>query len=177
MDSVLDTLLHCISELVPFDRATVLFVEDGFELMVARESPRVLSKRIGLTLKASESVFLERILFEKKAILLADVSGESEWRGAPPLDQFQSWVGLPLAAAGCVLGILSLGSKAPHILNAEHLRLARSLAIPAAVAIQNARTHQRAEIYAAELEARLDDLRQMQKALKHVGSKTLRRDE
>jgi PAS domain S-box-containing protein len=177
MDSVLDTLLHCISELVPFDRATVLFVEDGFELMVARESPRIMSKRIGLTLKASENKFLERVLFEKKAILLSDVAGESEWRGASPLDQFQCWLGIPLAAAGCVLGILSLGSKAPHILNAEHLRLARSLAVPAAVAIQNARTHQRAEIYAAELEARLDDLREMQKGLKHAVSKTLRPNE
>jgi len=47
MDSVLDTLLKCISELVPFDRATVLFVEDGPELMVAREAPRSVPKRIG----------------------------------------------------------------------------------------------------------------------------------
>ena len=37
MDSVLDTLLHCISELVPFDRAAVLFVEEGFDLMIAAE--------------------------------------------------------------------------------------------------------------------------------------------
>ena len=177
MDGVLDTLLHCISELVPFDRATVLFVEDGFELMVARESPRVMSKRIGLTLKASESIFLGRVLFEKKAILLSDVAGESDWQGAPPLDQFQCWLGIPLAAAGSVVGILSLGSKAPHILNAEHLRLARSLAIPAAVAIHNARTYQRAEIYASELEARFDDLREMQKVLKHLESKKVRSDE
>ena len=39
MDSVLDTLLQCISELVPFDVATVLFVEDASNLMVAREAP------------------------------------------------------------------------------------------------------------------------------------------
>src|ERR1043166_9803106 len=37
MDSVLDTLLLCISELVPFDRATVLFVEEGAELMRSEE--------------------------------------------------------------------------------------------------------------------------------------------
>ena len=49
MDSVLDTLLQCMSELVPFDVATVLFVEDASNLMVAREAPRVVPKRIGLT--------------------------------------------------------------------------------------------------------------------------------
>ena len=165
MDSVLDTLLQCIFELVPFDKATVLFVEDDLELMVAREAPRNVPKRIGLTLSASETVFLQRILFEKKAILLTDVSNRSDWRDVEPLDHFQSWLGVPLVAAGRVLGILSLGSNTPCIFTTEHLRLARSLAVPAAVAIQNARTHERAEIYAAELESRLRELREIQKTL------------
>ena len=173
MDSVLDTLLQCISELVPFDRATVLFVEDGFELMVAREAPRSVPKRIGLTFRASENKFLERVLFEKWAMLVSDVNAESEWHNAPPLDHVQSWLGIPLVAAGRVLGILSLGSNPRCIFTAEHLRLAKSLAVPAAVAIQNARVHERAEIYATELELRLQELSQAQKALKDVGKNSL----
>ena len=157
MDSVLDTLLHCISELVPFDKATVLFVEDGANLMIAREAPRNVSKRIGLTLDAAESVFLQRILFEKQAMLLPDVFKQSEWRGIQPLDGVYCWLGVPLVAGGHVLGILSLGANEPCIFTPEHLRLAKSLAVPAAVAIQNARTHERAEIYAAELELRLKE--------------------
>lgn len=158
MDSVLDTLLQCISELVPFDRATVLFVEDGFELMVAREAPRIIPKRIGFTLRASESLMLERVLFEKKAILVTDIAMQSEWRDIQPLDHLKSWLGIPLVAAGRVLGILSLGSRTPGVFTTEHLRLAKSLAIPAAVAIQNARTHERAELYAAELQIRLREV-------------------
>jgi PAS domain S-box-containing protein len=174
MDSVLDTLLQCISELVPFDRATVLFVEDGFELMVAREAPRNLAQRIGLTFRPSESVFLQHVLFDKRALLLSDVAAESEWRNVPPLDEIQSWLGIPLVAANRILGILSLGSTSPHVFTTEHLRLAKSLAVPAAVAIQNARIHERAEIYATELEVRLQELRQTQKALEHVEGKTFR---
>jgi PAS domain S-box-containing protein len=174
MDSVLDTLLQCISELVPFDRATVLFVEDGFELMVAREAPRIVPKRIGLTFRASENKFLERVLFEKRATLVPDVAKEGEWRDAPPLDHLHCWLGIPLLAAGRVLGILSLGSNAPHILTAEHLRLAKSLAVPAAVAIQNARAHERAEIYAAELELRLHELHETQNALKNADNRSSR---
>jgi GAF domain-containing protein len=158
MDSVLDTLLQCMSDLVPFDRATVLFVEDGFELMVAREAPRSVPKRIGITLKPSENAFLERVLFEKRPVVVTDVSTESEWNPAPPMDHFQSWMGIPLVAAGRLLGILSLGSNSPNVFTAEHLRLARSLAVPAAVAIQNARTHELAELYAAELQVRLQEL-------------------
>src|SRR5258708_19257432 len=95
MDSVLDTLLQCISELVPFDKATVLFVEDGANLMVAREAPRNVSRRIGLTLNAAESVFLQRILFEKQAMLLLDVAKHSEWREIQPLHGLPSWLAVP----------------------------------------------------------------------------------
>jgi PAS domain S-box-containing protein len=169
MDSVLDTLLKCISELVPFDRATVLFVEGGPELMIAREAPRNLSKRIGLTLKASNNIFLERVLFEKRGILLSDVAKESEWQDIQPFDYPRSWLGMPLVAAGRVLGILSLGSNSPSVFTIEHLRLTKSLAVPAAVAIQNARIHERAEIYASELELRLQELHETQKFLKRIG--------
>jgi PAS domain S-box-containing protein len=155
MDSVLDTLLHCISELVPFDRATVLFVEDGIELMVAREAPRAVPGRAGMTIPASSCPFLEQILFEKKSVLIHDLSKEMGLREVKPFCQLRSWLGVPLIAGGDVLGILSLGKNSSAAYSPEHLRLAKSLAIPAAVAIQNARTHERAEIYAAELEFRL----------------------
>jgi PAS domain S-box-containing protein len=168
MDAVLDTLLECIFELIPFGRATVLFVEDDAQLMVAREAPRITSKRIGITLSASGNIFLQRILFEKQAVLLTDIAKQSYWRDIQPLEQFQSWLGVPLIAGGHVLGILSLGASSPSFFTSEHLRLAKSLAIPAAVAIQNARIHERAEIYAAELELRLEELRNTQKALQDV---------
>jgi PAS domain S-box-containing protein len=174
MDSVLDTLLQCISKLVPFDTATVLFAEDGSGLMVAREAPRTSTVSVGLTLDASESVFLQRILYERKALLLVDTSDNSEWNNVCPLDRARSWLGIPLIAAGRVLGILSLGANAPGVFTTEHLRLTKSLAIPAAVAIQNARVHERAAIYAAELEVRLKELHETQKALEHSESKSPR---
>jgi PAS domain S-box-containing protein len=46
--------------------------------------------------------------------------------------------------------------------------LTKSLAIPAAVAIQNARLYERAEIYGAELERRLGDLEQTRYALRQA---------
>ena len=158
MDAVLDTLLECMSELVPFDRATVLFVENRTEVMVAREVPQSAQQRIGLTLRVAEHTFLDRILAEGRAILIPEVAKEAEWRDVQPFDHLQSWLAVPLISGDRVLGILSLGATASGVLTTEHLRLAKSLAIPAAVAIQNARTHQRAEIYAAELEIRLREL-------------------
>jgi PAS domain S-box-containing protein len=174
MDSVLDTLLQCISELVPFDVATVLFVEDASHLMVAREAPRVLQKRMGLTFRAAENIFLEKILFEQRAIILRDVTAEPEWNAVEPLTRTGSWLGVPLIAAGNVLGILALGACDAEVFGQEHLRLAKSLSVAAAVAINNARIHERAEIYAAELEINLRELRETQKALEHSERKPSR---
>jgi len=172
MDFVLDTLLQCISELVPFDTATVLFAESKSDLMVARRAPASTRKRVGITVKVSEHALLQRILIERKALLLPDTRREADWRNAPPFTGAQSWLGIPLAAAGHVLGILSLEKSTPYVFTAEHLRLAKALAIPAAVAIQNARTHERAEIYATELEVRLRELRETQKALENLERKS-----
>lgn len=174
MDSVLDTLLQCMSELVPFDVAAVLFVEDSSNLMIAREAPQVVTERVGMSFKASENVFLEKILFERRAVLLSNVTKEMEWREIQPLDQIGSWLGLPLIAAGQVLGILSLGAFAPNAFGHEHLRLAKSLAVAAAVAIRNARVHERAEIYASELQLNLNQLRETQLALEHAELKVSR---
>src|ERR1700722_10525683 len=102
---------------------------------------------------------------------------EGKWRDLPPIEQLHSWLGIPLVAAGRVLGILSLGSNPPHIFTSEHLRMAKSLAVPAAVAIQNARVHERAEIYAAELETRLRELRETRKALECVEKRDLLSDQ
>ena len=166
MDSVLDTLLQCISELVPYDTATVLFADGSADLMVARVVPKTEPCRIGLTFRAEANTFLARSFHEQRSILLPDVTNEVQWEGLPPSDHIKSWLGVPLIAGNEVLGILSLGARVPKVFTHEHLRLAKSLAIPASVAIKNARTHERAEIYAAELEINLQELRNAQRALK-----------
>jgi GAF domain-containing protein len=63
------------------------------------------------------------------------------------------------------LGFLSVGHMEPNHFTQKHLRRAELLAIPAAVAIQNARLYSTAEIYGSELEKRLSDLQQAEQAL------------
>ena len=166
MDAVLDTLLECLSGLVPFDSGQVLLLEGDSELLVARTAPRTSNQRPSLTLNAAGHPFLQEILFEHKEVLLSDTSTNAEWRPCNTFGDARSWLGVPLVASGRVLGVLSLGINVAGVFAPEHLRLAKSIAIPAAVAIQNARMYERAEIYAAELEARLRELQETRKALK-----------
>ena len=167
MDAVLDTLLECLSGLVPFDSGQVLLLEGDSELLVARTAPRNSNQWPGLTLNAADLPFLQKILFENKVVLLSDTSTHTEWRPCTTFGDARAWLGVPLIASGRVLGVLSLGINVPGVFASEHLRLAKSLAIPAAVAIQNARMYERSEIYAAELEARLRELQETRRSLKH----------
>lgn len=89
--------------------------------------------------------------------MISNTTRESDWTTFKGNSHFRSWLCVPLIASQNVLGLLALGDTCVNAFSQEHLRLAKSLAIPAAVAIQNARLYERAEIYAAELKERLGD--------------------
>jgi PAS domain S-box-containing protein len=172
MDYVLDTLLQSLLKLVPCDSARVLLVETDTYLFLAREMRHPESTRrvpkCPATFDASHSPFLMQVLAAKAPVLIPDTSTELDWQSFKGYSQMRSWLCVPLVASQRVLGLLSLGDARPQAFSPDHLRLAKSLAIPAAVAIQNARLYERAEIYGAELEQRLGDLEHTQNALRQA---------
>jgi len=153
MDAVLDTLLASLLEVVPYDAASVILTE-GDCLYVARTSAKTVQM-----LEGQRNTFLERVRVARTSVFLPDTSQEPDWEDAGALRGMRSWICVPLIASTerpeseRVLGLLSVGHSCPCAFSAEHFRVAQSLAISAAVAIQNARLYERAEIYAAELEA------------------------
>jgi len=169
LNPVLDTLLHTLRALVPYETAQIFLVETGARLFLAREShdgARESQALAGIeTLDASEYPVLRAALRSPKGTLLSDTSSSNDWRDLPAGDPVRSWAGVPLRAADQVIGFLAVAHTLPGQFLPEHLRITESLAVSAAVAIQNARLYERAEIYAAELEGRLSDLRDTQKAL------------
>jgi len=127
--------------------------------------PAKKSFRCPLTFVADESPFFQRIWSERKRILIPDTKKQERWQTFAGHEQFRSWLSVPLVASEEFLGLLSVGHMEPNHFTQEHLRRAELLAIPAAVAIQNARLYSTAEIYGSELEKRLSDLQQAEQAL------------
>ncbi len=158
MDTVLDTLLGCLADLVPYSTASVLLVEDFQYLFVARKAPKESTTRNVVTLAVKEVPILLPILVENKSLFVTDTREDKRWREHPAFADLQSWLGVPLLASGQPVGVLSVGSNTASKFTQEHFRLTKSLAIPTAAAIQNARHCERAEIYAAELRLRLNDV-------------------
>ena len=169
MDCVLDALLRSLAELVPYTCARVLVPEGGPHWLALGEKsflePAKKSPRCPLTFVADESPLFQRIWSERKRILIPDTKKQEGWQTFVGHEQFRSWLSVPLVASEEFLGFLSVGHMEPNHFTQEHLRRAELLAIPAAVAIQNARLYSTAEIYGSELEKRLSDLQQAEQAL------------
>jgi len=172
MDYVLDTLLQSLLKLVPCESARILLVEADTRLFLARELQGCeTSRRIPktpATFDAKDSEFLMHVLAGRNSLLITNTGVETGWVAFKGFSHLRSWLCVPLVASQQVLGLLSLGDTHAQAFTQEHLRLAKSLAIPAAVAIQNARLYEQAEIFRAELEQRLIDLEQAQKELREV---------
>ena len=169
MDFVLDRLLQSLMELVPCECARVLLLEGDSQLLVAREKLRhEVPKKTPdypLTLDAADSPFLLRILTAQNSVLLPETRDEKEWPSFKGHTDIRSWLCVPLVASQQTLGLLSVGHTQPNTFTPDHLRRTQLLAIPAAAAIQNSRLYERAEIFGSELQRRLTDLRQTEKAL------------
>jgi PAS domain S-box-containing protein len=169
MDSVLDALLRSLAELVPYTCARVLVPEGGPHWLALGEKSFLetekKSPRCPLTFVADESAFFQHILSQRQRILIPDTRRQEGWQTFTGHQQFRSWLCVPLAAFEEFLGFLSVGHMEPDHFTSDHLRRAELLAIPAAVAIQNARLYSTAEIYGSELEKRLADLQMAKQAL------------
>jgi GAF domain-containing protein len=172
MDVLLDTLLDTLLQIVPYDQASVMLAEPDSQLMVAREAPRRPPRKTVLMLDARDNPFLQDALVGRKNIFIEDSLRETQWLQTPAFVNIRSWLCIPLVASDYVFGLLSLGSNEPSRFTREHLRLAKSLALSAAVAIQNARLYERAEIYAYELELKLKELKEAHAALEQTQTRS-----
>lgn len=168
MDTLLDTLLQTLRTIVPYDSACVLLTDTDHSFLVARQMPPETSRKNVVTLEVSHYHFLQKVLFTRDSVLVENTRNESEWRDSPAFGGARSWICIPLVVSEHLVGLLSVSSKESGQFAREHLRLAKSLALSAAVAIQNARLYERAEIYASELEMQVKLLKETQAALQQT---------
>ena len=172
MDELLDALLHTLLTIVPYDSACVLLTDTEGSFLVARQMPRETNRKNVVILEVSHHHFLEKVLMTRNSVLLENTRDEPQWRDSPAFGGARSWICIPLVVSEHLVGLLSVSSKESGRFTREHLRLAKSLALSAAVAIQNARLYERAEIYTSELELQVKLLKETQAALEQTQSRS-----
>jgi PAS domain S-box-containing protein len=175
LEVVLERLLDCLGRLVPFDSANVMLLEDDARMVVhatrGYERWPALGIR-GLRFELSAYSIFRDLVATRGSLLVADTSADPRWRldyGAPHV---RNWLGVPLVAAGRVIGLYSLDKAEASFFGEEHLRLTEALAPQAVIAIQNARLFEQLQRHAAELENRALERAQTEQALQHSEEQT-----
>jgi len=146
MDTVLETLLDYVGQLVPYDSANVQLLETdsrfairairGYERWTDPEKVRSVSFEI-----QADSIG-QALITRQESILIPDTREHPDWRRQAGTEYVRNWIGVPLVAGGKVIGVYSLDKAKPDFFTQEHLQLAEALAGQAAVAIQNARLYE-----------------------------------
>lgn len=141
-ETVLVTLLDHLRLMVPFDRASVMLLEEASRVTVRAvfDGSRVvpLSPAVRSEFDPAKHPIVHSILTTGEAVLIPDVRSHPDW--SLPRDQASevSWMGIPLFARGDVAGLFSLSKREPGYFNEEHVRLAEAMSSQASVAVENA---------------------------------------
>lgn len=139
-DVVFATLLECLRQVVPFDRGTVMLIEEG-----SQASMRALFDGVSVrSLPADERTsidltghrVLQDLIFEGAPVLLGDVRCDPEWNLDPDSDNC-SFMAVGLRARGEVVGFFTLAKKETDFFDHDRLRVAELMAAQAAVAVEN----------------------------------------
>jgi len=142
LDVVLNTLLDYVGELVPYDSANIMLLQDETRLSVraARGYEQWTDPKytFDISFNADLNPLISWLIKEQKSILIEDTELDPGWEVRQGAEHVRNWLGVPVIAAGRTIGIYSLDKVVSNFFTQEHVQLTESLVGQAGVAIQNA---------------------------------------
>lgn len=141
-ETVLATLLDRLRRLVPFDRASVMLLEEASRVSVRaifdgnRVVPLPAAERPEF--EATDHPIVHGILTTGAAVVIPDIRAHPGWSLPTEHAVEASWMGVPLFARGNVAGLFSLSKREAGYFNEEHVKLAEAMSSQASVAVENA---------------------------------------
>jgi serine phosphatase RsbU (regulator of sigma subunit) len=164
LSHTLDTAIERVADLLGADRVAVYLREDGRSVVAA-------SRRVSGPHEAVAAVLLDVALATRHNGSIVEVDSvrddERLARVQAPAGEagIQSALALPLLIADEPIGLLAVYPRRPRLLSENETALLTALAAQLAVAVQNARLHERAKELGGELEEALKSERDAAKRL------------
>ena len=143
LDDALETLLDTLRQLVPYDSACVMLLEDATHLAIRAERGferwTGAAQIGGAPLMSHRPGRCARCCSPASSLLISDTHEFPGWERTPGTEYIRSWLGVPLISGGEVIGLYSMDKAEVGFFTEEHARLAEMLAAHGAVAIEHAR--------------------------------------
>ncbi len=143
-------LLDELHAIVPYDTGT-LWLREGEQVVVADARGFAdQEQRVGLAVAIEDSQLLAEMIETAQPISVSNTLLDPRF---PRLGEQSptSWLGLPLAVGGKVLGVIALEKQGIGFFNEETVQIAAAFASQAAVSLENARLYQESLSRAVEL--------------------------
>lgn len=142
MEEVLARILDQLRQLIPYDSANVMLLEDGELRMHAARGYQEFSGPVdmsGIRFVPEHTALMMDVLTGGKPVIQADTTLLSDWLWVPCGKHIRSWMGVPLRAKDQAIGLFSIDKSIPGFFTSKHAEMAMALAAHAALALDNAR--------------------------------------
>jgi len=142
LDQVLNMILEQLKQVVLFDSASLMLLEQGYLKVLAVHSHPFPEKALSVNFKVVENELARRVIEDKESIVLRDAIQDPRFRRLGSADYVRGWLAVPMVARGEVIGLLTVDSRKPGSYTNEDAQLALAFANQGALAIANARLYQ-----------------------------------
>ena len=157
LHDVLDLILKQMDTIVPCDRASLLFLEEG-SLITMASLGFPAGSGSGISVAVRDGDVFDQICRSQRPLSIADVTQISEgWQQSPNLPLARSWLGVPLIHSDQVVGMLSLVREAVNPYTISEVTLAATFAGQASLALENARLYDKLERFNQQLEEMVEE--------------------
>lgn len=140
--TVINTLLEFVCRLIPYESIYIAISENEARLIVRAsrscESRNESFQVVNTSIDALEIPNLQQVYTTRKSLLISDTHQYLGWKAVIENENVRSWLGIPMVAAGEVIGILVTAQREPDQYTSEHVHLCEGIVAQATVAIQNA---------------------------------------
>jgi diguanylate cyclase (GGDEF)-like protein len=141
-DAILDTLLDHVAQVVPFDTASVMMIDDRGWVHIARhrgyERYGVADLVNAMHVPLENMHNLALMASEMTPQVVPNTLDDPRWLPMDVSAHIQSWAGAPIMARGRVLGLLSLDKTEPGFYTLEKAQHLAAFALQAGLALENA---------------------------------------
>ncbi|MEW5939030.1 MAG: PAS domain S-box protein, partial [Chloroflexota bacterium] len=151
-----DLILDQLARVLKYDSAAVQLLREGHLEIVGGRGWSTDSAVLGTKFPIPGDNPNTTVILEQRPVILNQTRGTHYPFQYPPHDHIRSWLGVPLVAHDEVIGMLSVDSVEENHFNEEHIRLVTAFANQAAIAIDNARLHEKTEAQILRLTALRD---------------------
>lgn len=148
LEEVLKFFLDSVRQVVPYDGANIMLIEDDIAHVVSSEGYKAASLRLfherllKVKLPIREVAAFQQILETRRPVLIANTAEHEGWEARlqdyPPF----AYLGLPIFVDGTVAGLLNLCHLTVGFYTEEHFEQLEILVAHATIAIKNAQMYQ-----------------------------------